>query len=124
MRVYVYVFNLYNFVVSETFHKYDGFIYPEPHTLSWERFISSENVFEKRRAFVREFFPKWGGFYADSLDSEIQFVEALRELDNLVKDISDVWTKGTNENQPRRRHVDSSRLKLGDVSAKKVLALK
>jgi hypothetical protein len=106
------------FVVLETFHKYDGFIYPEPSTWpwswSWGSFFSSGSAFDDRRAFFREFFPKWSGFYIGSFDPEIQPVQALEQLECLVEGISAVWTVDTTRN-PRRFTVEYCKLKLSEV---------
>ena len=100
----------------ETFHKYDGFIYPEPST--WDRLtsFSSGPALDNRRAFFQEFFPKWSGFYVDSFDINIQPVKALQHLECLVDDISAVWTSDTTRS-PYRRSVDYVKLRLSEVGA-------
>jgi hypothetical protein len=102
------------FIVSETFNKYDGFIYPEPPTVSLQKFVSPGFLFDDRRTFFRIFFPKWSGFFADSFDSEIQPVEALLKLDCLVESISHVWTSSDFRNVDSFA-VDSRKLKLWEV---------
>ena len=102
------------FVILETFHKYDGFIYPEPST--WDRLTSFSSGLEldNRRLFFREFFPKWSGFYVDSFDFIIQPVEALQQLECLVQDISLVWTSDTTR-RPCRHSVEYGKLRLWEV---------
>jgi hypothetical protein len=103
------------FVILETFHKYDGFIYPEPSwSWPWDKLFPSGSALDNRRAFFREFFPKWSGFYIDSFDPKIQPVEALEQLKCLVEDISVVWVVDASRN-PHRSIVDSYKLKLSEV---------
>ena len=46
-----------------------------------------------RKTFIQEFFPKWSGFCVDdSVDFNIEPVEALQQLQRLVEDISEVRT--------------------------------
>ena len=110
------------FVILETFHKYDGFIYPEPSTWSWawdklDKWFSSGSALDDRRAFFREFFPKWSGFHVGSCDPKIQPVEALEQVECLVEDISAVWTVATTytTRNARRRTVNYDKLKLSEV---------
>ena len=106
--------NCFHFI--EVWHKYDGFIYPEPS--SWSKYttkwIFSDRPFQKRRHFVEEFFPKWSGFYVNtSSDLGIQPLEALQQVQRLVKDISHVWTVDTTK-IPRCLSVEH-KLKISEV---------
>ena len=105
------------FVILETFHKYDGFIYPEPSTWSWpwDKWFSSGSALDDRRAFFREFFPKWRGFHVGSFDPKIQPVDALEQLECLFEGISAVWTVDSTTRNPRRSTVDLYRLNLSEV---------
>ena len=99
------------FVVLEIFHKYDGFIYPKK---GWARnFSFSGSAINDRGVFFRKFFPKWSGFYVDSLDDKIQLVEALEKLQCLFTSTTSVWTStsGISQNHP----IDSQKLKLEEV---------
>lgn len=105
------------FVVLEIFHKFDGFVYPERSTISWDRLFSSGSPINDRQAFFQFFFPKWSGFYVDSFDENIQPVEALQNLACLVESTSVVWT--STSGVLHRHTVDSNnKLKLGEVGAK------
>ena len=101
-------------VVSGIFHKYDGFIYPKPGAISWDRFFPFGSAMDDRRRFFQKFFPKWSGFCLESFD-EIQPVEALKNLDKLVEDVSFFCTSVSE--YPRRREVKSCALKIWEVSA-------
>ena len=81
-----------NAAEKKTMHKFDGFIYLESSSLKryFRALFSSGRLLSNRKAFLREFFPKWSGFCVDSADSEIQLLEALEQLECLVKDISEV----------------------------------
>ena len=98
------------FVILETLYKYDGFIYPQQTT--WYRFFSYP--MDDRRVFFRQFFPKWSGFYVDSLDFDIQPVEALQKLQCLFEDITGVWISDIAQT-PYRRAVNLSELRLWEV---------
>jgi hypothetical protein len=100
------------FVILETLHKYDGFIYLQPPT--WHSRFFSSPFMDDRRAFFRQFFPKWSGFCVDSLDFDIQPVEALQKLQCLFKDITDVWISDTAQT-PCHRAVDLTKLRLWEV---------
>jgi hypothetical protein len=66
-----------------------------------------------RRAFFRRFFPKWSGFYVNTFDDKIQPVEALQNLEYLVKGISVFWTSSSG--YPYCYTVASRDLKLWEV---------
>ncbi|CAB4005379.1 Hypothetical predicted protein, partial [Paramuricea clavata] len=100
---------------NKIFHKYDGFIYPKPGGISWDRFFPSGSAMNDRRAFFRKFFPKWSGFYVNSFDDKIQPVQALQNLEYLVEGMSAVWTSTSGYSY--RHTVDSYNLKLGEVGA-------
>ena len=104
----------------ETFHKYDGHVYPKPSGWSIQRLWrdASISVTDDRKAFFREFFPKWSGFYVDDFDCNIQPVEALQKLACLTDNISYFWT--STSGNPQCHTNDPNKLKLGEVGGRKV----
>lgn len=100
------------FLVLETFHKYDGFIYPKSDGI-FDRIFAPRPEVNDRRAFFRYFFPKWSGFHTDSYDDKIQPVEALQNLACLIENTIVVWT--SNNGSSNRKDVDKSSLKIWEV---------
>ncbi len=110
------------FLILETFHKYDGFIYPDPSPWSlFVNWLSPGSLLDDRRAFFREFFPKWSGFSVDSPDFKLQPVEALEQLQCLVEGISAVWTVDITR-RPRCFNVGRRELRLWEVGVTIVIS--
>ena len=74
---------------------------------------------DDRRAFFREFFPKWSGFYVDDFDCKIQPVEALQKLACLTDNVSFFWTSTSFGSQYCHTN-DSNQLELDEVTRRKV----
>ena len=99
---------------SGIFRKYDGFIYPKPGIISWDRFFPTGSAMNDRRAFFKKFFPKWSGFCVDSFDKKLKLMEALENLDYLINGTSLFWT--STSKRPHCNPVDKQKLKLGKVT--------
>ena len=63
--------------------------------------------------FFEEYFPKWSGFHVNSHDCDLTVIKAVEKLDNLVQDISCVWTFGHHYKENKISHQE---LKLSEVS--------
>ena len=72
-------------------YQYDGVVYPKHGLLeSFKQYILGvENI--TREDALKEFFPKWSGFYTSEVDGNVTVVQALAQVSNLVETLSRPW---------------------------------
>ena len=104
------------FFILEIFTKHDGYIYPKPGTISWDRvnMAFGQVQFHDRRTFLQFSFPKWSGFFVNSFDESIKPEEALQNLACLVESTSNVWT--STSGYPYCHSIRDSELRIWEAS--------
>ena len=76
-------------------HQYDGFVHPKPwfgsSVMDW---LFGDGL--NREYVVKEFFPKWNGFFADIENDDYTAVTAAKQLNFLLSSVSWVWISVAN----------------------------